>query len=100
MNGEHHLARRMTALALVVWYLMVPPHRICITCRDYFQPEQKDLPLDRFQQVKSFDTLAKCEASLRWFQDKALQGFMKRPRVSYIARYGRCIASDDVHLKR
>jgi hypothetical protein len=44
------------------WYLMVPPHRICIICRDYFQPEQENLPLDRLQQARSFDTLAKCEA--------------------------------------
>jgi hypothetical protein len=91
---------RTTALALVVWYLMVPPHRICITSRDYFQPEQGTLPVDRLQQVRSFDTLAKCEASFHWFQEKNLRSLVKRSRVSYVARYGRWVASDDPRLKR
>jgi hypothetical protein len=91
--------RQTTALALVVWYLMVPPHRICVTCRDYFQPEREDLPVHKWQQAKHFDTLPKCEASLRWFQKNNRRRFLKRARVSYIARYGQCVASDDPRLK-
>jgi hypothetical protein len=78
---------------------MLPPHRICATCHDYFRPDRKDLPLDKWQQAKQFDTLAKCQASLRWFQKKNRRKFLKRARISYIARYGQCIAGDDPRLK-
>jgi hypothetical protein len=61
---------RTTALALVVWYLMVSPRRICISCRDYFQPEQENLPLDRLQQVRSFDTLANVRLACIGFKRK------------------------------
>ena len=49
--------------------------------------------------VNRFDTLMKCKENLLWYQKKGTRKLLKRPRVSYIAAYGRCIASDDPRLK-
>jgi hypothetical protein len=92
--------RHAAALALAVWYLMVPPHRTCANCSNYFQPEQEGLPLPKWQHTRQFDTRVKCETSLRWFQNKNRRKLFKRARVSYIGRYGQCVTSDDPRLKR
>ena len=91
--------RHAAALALVVWYLMVPPHRICANCNHYFQPDPPNASLDTWQMVNRFDTLMKCKENLLWYQKKGTRKLLKRPRVSYIAAYGRCIASDDPRPK-
>jgi len=89
------------ALAMIGWYLMVPPHRICLTCSDYFQPRAQNLPLAEWETANHFDTLAECEASLDWKVKHNSRRFrlIKRARISYIAKYGLCVASDDLRLK-
>jgi len=93
--------RHAVVLALVGWYLMVPPHRICANCRHYFQPDPLNASLDKWEMVESFDSMAKCEEDLLGYQQKEripLRRLFKRPSISYVARYGRCIASDDKRL--
>lgn len=93
--------RHAAALALVGWYLMVPPHRICVDCRDYFQPDSPNASLDKWEIVHHFDTLTECKKDLLWYQKTASRGtVVKRPRVPYVATYGQCIASDDPRLKK
>ena len=89
-----------TALALLVWHLIVPPHRICSGCSHYFQPDPPNASLDKWEKVQTYDTVTKCKESLHWYQKKA-SGWklLKRPRVNYVGKHGRCIASDDPRLK-
>ena len=89
--------RHAAALVPVVWYLLVPPHRICAGCGHYFrQPDPPNASLDMWEKVHTYDTATKCKEGLVWYQKKA-GGWklLKRPRVPYVATYGQCIASDD-----
>lgn len=92
--------RHAAVLALAVWYLLVPPHRICAGCSHYFQPDRPNASLDKWEKVHTYDTATKCKEGLLWYQKKA-GGWklLKRPRVPYISTYGQCIASDDPRLK-
>jgi hypothetical protein len=92
--------RHAAALALLAWYLLVPPHRICTGCSHYFQPDPPNASLDKWERVHTYDTVTKCRESLLWYQKKT-GGWklLKRPRIPYVATYGRCIASDDPRLK-
>jgi hypothetical protein len=91
--------RHGAALALVVWYLMVPPYRICSDCSDRLQPDPPNAPLKKWETVHRFDTLTKCEENLLWYQREKNRMSFKRPRVSFIATYGKCISDDDPRLK-
>ena len=57
-------------------------------------------PLDKWQMIHRFDTVTECKENLLWYQkQERRRKLLKRPRVPYVATYGRCIASDDPHLK-
>lgn len=56
--------RPVAALALVGWYLMVPPFRTCSECSRYFQPDPLNAPFDKWEIVDSFDTVAECKKDL------------------------------------
>ena len=60
--------RHTAVLALLGWYVMVPPHRICVNCPHYFQPDPLNASLDKWEMVHRFDTLTKCEENLLWYQ--------------------------------
>jgi hypothetical protein len=50
--------------------------------------------------IRRFDTETKCKESLLWYQKTGKWKFLKRPRVPYVATYGRCIATDALRLKK
>ena len=86
------------ALALVGWYLMMPPRR------DRVVPDS-DASLSRWYWVGSFDSVAACQRK----QEKEIVEAQKRELAQPAAmrdrsvemdfREARCIASDDPHLK-
>ena len=92
--------RHAAALALVGWYLMVPPFRTCSECSHYFQPNPLNAPFDKWAIVDTFDTVAECKKDLLEYLQKAREWKDKDwPSVHYVATYGRCIATDDPRLK-
>jgi hypothetical protein len=56
---------------------MVPPHRTCASCSQYFQPDLPNASLDKWKVVHRFDTVTKCKEDLLWFQKKAIRGSSK-----------------------
>ena len=87
--------RRAAALALVGWYLMVPP-----PVGSNFDSFDKNAPLSKWRQPAAFDSAAACEQ----YRTEAIDTFQKRTDANgdynvnlYIA--GRCVTSDDPRLK-
>jgi hypothetical protein len=76
----HHTA----ALALVGWYLMVPP------------AEHVNLPISRWNHIASFDTADKCETD-RVNLEKDNRG---NPAKQKLILLSECIASDDPRLAK
>ena len=63
-------------------------------------PPPLKLVADKWQMIHRFDTVTECKENLLWYQkQERRRKLLKRPRVPYVATYGRCIASDDPHLK-
>ena len=94
--------RHTAVLTLVVWYLMVPPHRTCADCsRRVLKPDSTKSSLDRSEMVHSFDTDSHCNAALHAYleRERMWEG-NGLPANRYVAKYGRCYASDDPRLKR
>ena len=92
--------RHAAALALIAWYLMVPPFRTCSECSRYFQPDPLNAPFDKWAVVDTFDTVAECKKGLvEYLQKASEQREEDWPSVHYVATYGRCIATDDPRLK-
>ena len=92
--------RHAAALALIAWYLMVPPFRTCSECSRYFQPDPLNAPFDKWQIVDRFDTVAECKKDLLEYLQTAREWKDKDwPSVHYVTTNGRCIATDDQRLK-
>jgi hypothetical protein len=102
-KSRHHLA----ALALVGWYLMMPPDSARIP-----HDVDADVPLPRWVVITSFDTDESCEKALTDLQnseqdpitlDKAgkLKRLQKNDAALGKARSlnAACVASDDIRLK-
>jgi hypothetical protein len=83
--------RHAAALALVGWYLMVPPPDT-VTLEQFRKGEMP--PLTIWIQLWAFDSAKEC-------QDKLAQLVhdQKDPRRRDTLAMGRCIASDDPRLK-
>ena len=84
--------RHAAALALVGWYLIVPP-----ATGDSFD---KNAPVSKWRQPAAFDSAADCEQ----YRTEAIETFQKKTDANgeynvslYIA--GRCVTSDDPRLK-
>ena len=88
------------ALALVGWYLMVPPVRPGTDLSDL---SPQPAPLSQWDTQAAFDTAEEC----RNFQDYSLKHIPKHiPKHDvvndaerYTTVFGKCIASDDPRLK-
>jgi hypothetical protein len=110
-NSTSMNLRHATSLALVGWYLMVPPSRADTwVCGQSFSAEMSrawfgwgkdcdtmrstvvfDAPLSEWHQVAPFETLAECEAD---------RESMRKDNESATPQYNsECIASDDPRLK-
>lgn len=97
--------RQTTALALVGWYLMMPP-----MSNDPYYP--KRAPLSHWGTFESFDTATDCRDfqadTLKRTKDIDYSALRKRALntkeltnnlMRYAAMFGKCIASDDPRLK-
>jgi hypothetical protein len=82
--------RHAAALALVGWYLMVPPQ----TRTWWIGPERYDdaAPLSRWTTERSFDKAEACEAARLATQEQAGDAAI---RMGHAA----CVASEDPRLK-
>jgi hypothetical protein len=90
--------RHAAALALVGWYLMLPPD----TSDKLYPPPYSSIPLQKWSIIESYDTAAACEAGYR----KYLADYNKYPQIphDYNSDYQRwnaskCISTDDPRLK-
>jgi hypothetical protein len=96
MNSRH-----AAALALVGWYLMVPP----IASRT--GPINRDALLEKWETWFAFDTAAECQARIKTIANAAIGRLKAQPvaiateqRISDLqAISARCVASDDPRLK-
>jgi hypothetical protein len=94
--------RHAAALALVGWYLMVPPGERCL--------EPSEQPLSKWSTFESFDTAAECRAfqaiTIKTTKNLDCSSARKATRKEWVknqmrwaAMFGECIASDDPRLK-
>jgi hypothetical protein len=88
--------RHVVALALVGWYLMMPPLR------------ELQAPLSRWRIYKAFDTAEACEHELvaeqRWVKsgskDRKVLTYSQDGKEQYFdGLAGQCVATDDPRLK-
>ncbi len=83
--------RHAAALALVGWYLMVPP------------PDHPDAPLALWTHPLRYDTAEECEANRKRILENAKHGPLplsfNREREVELASLRKCIATDDPRLK-
>ena len=81
--------RHAAALALVGWYLMLPPVREA-------GPPDLGAPLGKWGMLSpSFDSAKECEA----YKLKLAEKVVKERRPDYIRADAKCVASDDPRLK-
>jgi hypothetical protein len=81
--------RHAAALALVGWYLMVPP----LVRKQNTLQEDTSQPLSKWTQFRAFDSAQDCERD----RDSILKA---RETVNYAdALQDRCVESDDPRLK-
>ena len=94
--------RHAAALALVGWYLMVPP-----TYPDHLRANL-DAPISKWEHYGSFDSAQDCESTVHFLHEQAKK-FTRAQRVnpttdeqSEAGQYmqGECIATDDPRLTR
>src|ERR1700687_1385277 len=81
--------RHATALALVGWYLMVPPH-------GYNKPETNQDLLCGWAIEHSYDTAQACEEALKKNMNIKFPLLPSEREVRY---FGLCVAADDPRLK-
>ncbi len=89
--------RHVAVLALVGWYLMVPPWNRLV-------PSDPDpqAPLNEWTDVASFDTVAECNGAIAEHDKKALAalGPIGSNRHTTPWDFAKCIATDDPRLKK
>jgi hypothetical protein len=91
--------RHAAALALVGWYLMVPP----VVCEKGKCTTQLDAPFSQWHRSKrSADSESACEQArpkVRAAVDKAIENVSARAEFDKALASGLCISSDDPRLK-
>jgi hypothetical protein len=92
--------RHIAALALVGWYLMVPPpsHTVSFGV-------DTEAPLGAWNVMKSFDKAEGCEDFRSRIQEKTKTNAVVQPsntkqQYATAMLYSQCIASDDSRLKQ
>jgi hypothetical protein len=96
--------RHAAAIALVGWYLMVPPVKYAPTSKPDLLAVDPSAPLSKWSVSESFDTAAECEAR----KDQRFETFRKAMEPSAFLKFydgpkgallqGQCIATDDPRL--
>jgi hypothetical protein len=93
--------RHAAALALIGWYLMVPP-----TTAPPYLKVNPDAQISRWEHYGSYDSAKECESNILYLHEQANK-FTRAQRVnpstakeSEAAQYifGECIATDDPRL--
>ncbi len=91
------------ALALVGWYLMVPPMKSLKNIGPNDPPESSytTAPLAHWEIADTFDSAEECKSGLRAFlRDAGLALRQRDPVWTFEQRwFARCIATDDPRLK-
>lgn len=84
--------RHVAALALIGWYLMVPPGY----SRTPDEPDT-EAPLRKWHIIRTFDSAADCEIAQAKLEKEWAKRNMTKPAV--FLGFGDCIASGDPRLK-
>ncbi|MGD0118806.1 MAG: hypothetical protein ABSD30_12125 [Candidatus Binatus sp.] len=90
--------RHAAALALVGWYLMMPPPR---TVGDHFETNFY-APLSKWPKVRTFDLQSQCETAREALQQKPtgnLVIMLGAAEAKATTKASRCVATDDPLLK-
>jgi hypothetical protein len=91
--------RHAAALALVGWYLMIPP-KLGVNSKDQIYVESA--PFSRWQMSESFDTAKECQEAARALarpEQSAAEAGQRPSLESFRLVYAKCIATDDPRLK-
>ena len=88
-----------TALALVGWYLMVPPPmRLSDGHIDPDEIPDLNAPLPQWSNLRSFDTAADCTAELEVMKRRGAQFLREHPNPAFADPTNRCVSSNDPRL--
>jgi hypothetical protein len=90
--------RHVTALALVAWFLMMPPPR---TVGDHFETNFY-APLSKWTKLRRFDLQSQCETAREAYQQKPtgnLVIMLGAAEAQATTKASKCVASDDPRLK-
>jgi hypothetical protein len=90
--------RHAAALALVGWYLMMPPPR---TVGDHFETNFY-APLSKWTMIRRFDLQPQCEAAREAYQQKPTGNLiimLGATEAQATTKASRCVADDDPLLK-
>jgi hypothetical protein len=90
--------RHAAALALVGWYLMVPPPR---TVGDHFETNFY-APLSKWTRLRMFDFQSQCEATRKAYQQKPtgnLVIMLGAAEAQATTKASQCVATEDPRLK-
>ena len=90
--------RHAAALALVGWYLMLPPEHLVASATKGTPYPDAVAPLSKWGTVKTFDRPDDCEADIRRRQQEADEADLKGANRLWAFAY-QCVASDDPRLK-
>jgi len=91
--------RHSAALALVGWYLMVPPPmRVSDVKFDLAVIPDLNAPLPHWFNVRSFDTAADCTAELEVMKRRGAQFLREHPNPAFADPVNRCVSSNDPRL--
>jgi hypothetical protein len=89
--------RHAAALALVGWYLMVPPMDVTT------HKMNPDAPLHEWNTFDSYDHAAQCRSGraeiLAWWTDHKSSDERARTATLEALKYSQCIATEDPRLK-
>jgi hypothetical protein len=90
--------RHLAALALVGWYLMMPPPR---TVGDHFETNFS-APLSKWTKIRRFDLQSQCETTREAYQQKPtgnLVDMLGAAQAQATTQAAKCVATDDPRLK-
>jgi hypothetical protein len=91
--------RHAAALALVAWYLMMPPPR---AVGDHFETNFR-APLSKWTRLRRFESQSQCETTREAYQQKPtgnLVIMLGAAEAQATTKASRCVAGADPRLKR
>jgi hypothetical protein len=92
------MKRHLAAIALVGWFLMMPPPR---TVGDHFETNFS-APLSKWTRLRRFDLQSQCESAREAYRQKPtgnLVIMLGAAEAQATTKASQCVASDDPRLK-